>query len=240
MTIRTLTWCTDTELDCGSALPTIAFFCVPAFIVNAEAFKTDHSFVSGTVESVRPSTCSDLCGPCKFVYTLSYDDAQLVSGYQLVESQIGSVLCNDCMLNILIILISSLPGVIQSTIDAAIAANGPIVGIKTIDLNDSTPEEITINSSNYIPIDNSFFVTNSSGLISNAMIEIYRDAALTELLVSFDLTNPGYADPLDYEREQLVGFANLRRTEPILYVKKTVLEGAPKTIDVLILGTRLD
>lgn len=100
MTTRTINWCTKTELSCG-AVPATAYICVPASIVSPSV-ETDSGFVEATLTGSRVSTCRDVCGACGWVYTLEYDDAQLVSGYALTQAVIKGVICSDCLVDFIV------------------------------------------------------------------------------------------------------------------------------------------
>lgn len=240
MTIRTFNWCTDEELECAAAFPLTAFFCVPSSIVSMEGIKSQNSFVTGTIDAVRTSTCADSCGPCGWVYTLSYDDEQLIPGYQLVQQNINAVLCNDCLLNIIIIILTNLPALIQQIVDEELASHGNIIARETIDLNDPTVQEIIPTSANYFLVQNRIYITNASTPPLNAVISFYRDAALTEKLLTYNLTF-AFLTPLELNADViLVPYDTMRRTEPVIYVTKDVLEGSPATVEVLFVGFRLD
>lgn len=97
MTIRTINWCTATQLSCDGSIPVTAYLCVTPSIVEP-AVDTPSGFVEATLTAVRPSTCADPCGPCKWVYTITYDDEQLIDGFALTANDINSVLCgSDCL-----------------------------------------------------------------------------------------------------------------------------------------------
>lgn len=95
MAIQTLNYCTTNQIEC-SVFPAVAYLCVPASIVLS-----GFSFINATIESVRESTCYDPCGPCGFVYTITYDDAQLVPGMLLVAASIRGIICDLCLVDIL-------------------------------------------------------------------------------------------------------------------------------------------
>lgn len=101
MTVRELNWCTDTQLDCGSALPTQAYVCVPAALL-ASPPETVHGTIEVEITQVRATTCADACGACKWVYTISYDDEFLAEEYVLTQGNIVSVLCSNCLTDFII------------------------------------------------------------------------------------------------------------------------------------------
>lgn len=100
MTTQVINWCTPDRLNCGTTLPATVYICVPAYIVDPPVTSTN-GVVVGTATQVRESTCADPCGPCKWVYTIEYDDDQLVDGYLLVPAYINSVQC-DCIADYLL------------------------------------------------------------------------------------------------------------------------------------------
>lgn len=104
MTTQIFNWCTLTQLECGSALPTTAYICVPPAIVDPPV-GTVNGIVESTITAVRVSTCEDSCGPCGWVYTFSYDDEQLVSGYLLVQHYVKHVICSSCLTDLIVNLI---------------------------------------------------------------------------------------------------------------------------------------
>lgn len=104
MTIRTLNWCTPDKLDCEASIPVTAYLCVPASIVTPTPSGAD-GIIEATITGVRASTCADPCGLCKWVYTITYDDAQLVAGYLLVASSIKEVICDGCLIELITSLV---------------------------------------------------------------------------------------------------------------------------------------
>lgn len=109
MTIQTLNWCSDEQLDCGAAaLPTLAVICIPASIANPPPV-TASGIVIADIIAVRPSTCADLCGPCKWIYTFQYDDGQLIPGYILVQSSVLGVICDSCLLQFVVTYVALVP-----------------------------------------------------------------------------------------------------------------------------------
>jgi len=136
VTIRTLNWCTPDKLDCESSIPATAYICVPASIVDPTP-STPNGVIEATITGVRASTCADPCGLCKWVYTISYDDEQLVAGYVLVDSYIKSVLCGNCITDFVIKEIEAIP-------------SPNVLGRVTLDLNDPTVQTVTLDTSNYV------------------------------------------------------------------------------------------
>ena len=94
MATRVLNWCTPNQLACTGGLPTSAWLVVTPSIV-VPAVSTANAYVAATLTAVRQSTCADPCGTCKWVYTVSYDDSQLVDGFALTEYDIKEILCGD-------------------------------------------------------------------------------------------------------------------------------------------------
>lgn len=90
MATQTLLWCNDCKIDCGSALPTTVYLCVPSSIV-VPAVLTYFGFVEATVTGVRASVRTDYCGTCKWIYTITYDDSQV--NRQLRYVDIHDILC---------------------------------------------------------------------------------------------------------------------------------------------------
>lgn len=90
MTTQTVSWCTSEQIDCGVSIPTTVYLCVPASIV-VEPANDDFGFVEAEITVVRESTCSDSCGPCKWVYTFEYDDEQVTRLVSAVN--ITKVIC---------------------------------------------------------------------------------------------------------------------------------------------------
>lgn len=98
MATQTINWCTPNCLNCDGGVPASAYLCVNPTIVRAET-SNDYAFIAATVTQARASTKYDSCGTCKYVYTITYDDTQLVDGFVLAEADIHSVLCNNCLLD---------------------------------------------------------------------------------------------------------------------------------------------
>lgn len=101
MATKTFNWCSPTELDCGSSIPTTAYLCVNPSIVSPEAIG-NFGYVTVTITAVRASTCRDSCGPCKWVYTISYDDDQLVDGFALSGPDIKQAFCGNCLIDFIL------------------------------------------------------------------------------------------------------------------------------------------
>lgn len=99
MATRTFNWCTECELDCSPSLPTTGYACVPAALLDPVP-ELLHGFVQVVVQSVRKSTCNDPC--CGWVYTLTYDDAQLQSGRTLQQSNVAEVFCTNCLIDFIV------------------------------------------------------------------------------------------------------------------------------------------
>lgn len=104
MAIQTLNWCTCEKLDCDAVLPVGALLCVPLSIVQSGQLGIN-GIVIANITAVRPSTCTDPCGPCCFVYTITYDDAQLLPGQALVQSSVKSLVCDTCLFDSVIRLV---------------------------------------------------------------------------------------------------------------------------------------
>lgn len=96
MTTRTVNWCTAEQLNCAVSATTVGYLCVNSTIL-ADPPATTKGIVSAFITGVRDSTCYDLCGLCKYVYTITYDDAQLVAGFALAPADIQAVYCDDCL-----------------------------------------------------------------------------------------------------------------------------------------------
>lgn len=96
MATQTLTWCSAEQLACTVSDTTVGYICVNAALLSNPPAST-YGYITAFVTGVRASTCHDYCGSCKYVYTLSYDDAQVVSGYLLSYRDIHSVLCDNCL-----------------------------------------------------------------------------------------------------------------------------------------------
>lgn len=92
MTVRTLNWCSEKKYDCGTSFPTTVNLCVAAGLV-ASPVDDVFGFIEATVDCVRASNTCDACGPCKWIYTISYDDEQLVDGRILAAININDIIC---------------------------------------------------------------------------------------------------------------------------------------------------
>lgn len=264
MTIRTINWCTDERLDCQTALPSIAFLCIPVSIVNPPQ-QTIYGIIIGTVLAERPSTCADPCGPCKWVYTLQYEDSQLIPGHLLVQSSIIDVLCSNCILDFVInfatryvcvedsetidlsktvdgcvkadLKISAdVNNCIESRVDGLFVPCSPLFSIvETINVNDPTVQTIQIPSSSYILINNQIgYFLHATATINNAVIDVFTDPGMTNLFISQDFTG-GYFGVGDIFSSGIAAPTKLN-TATTLYVRKTVLEGSDQTIDLAIIG----
>lgn len=115
MATQTLTYCTDCELEC-TTFPAFALLCVPVSIVANPIFENSPSPLISIIQSVRASTCADPCGLGKFVYTIEYNDADLLPGYLLTQAYVHSIVCDGCLTSLLANLVNSLPTMIQEIV----------------------------------------------------------------------------------------------------------------------------
>lgn len=67
------------------------------YIVGLPA-DTIASLIEATVTQERASTCMDPCGLNKWVYTVSYDDEQLIDDFLLTEHDIRAIFCGSSCL----------------------------------------------------------------------------------------------------------------------------------------------
>jgi len=95
MAIKSVTWCTDTCLDCSEYLPTIAYICVPADLV-LEPVDEFLGFVEASVTAFSIKRCPQTCKEY-YTYTLEYDDSQLTPTYSLGSESINKVFCSNCL-----------------------------------------------------------------------------------------------------------------------------------------------
>lgn len=101
MATQTLTWCSAEQLACTVSATTVGYICLNAALL-ATPPSTTYGFIDALVTEVRESTCHDYCGSCKWVYTLTYDDVQVVEGYLISYRDIHSVLCDDCLISFIL------------------------------------------------------------------------------------------------------------------------------------------
>lgn len=90
MATKTFNWSTCDALECASAVPTTAYLCVPSALL-ATPVSTTHGFIEA---QVTQAVCNNCTG--QWTYTLTYDDAQIASGYVLSKANIKEVLCSNC------------------------------------------------------------------------------------------------------------------------------------------------
>lgn len=181
MAIRTLNWCGD--LDCDAVIPVNALVCVPLSITAPGQFGQNGIIIS-VITAVRPSTCADPCGLCHFVYTIEYDDAQLLPGHALVQSSVKAVFCETCLVDAILRINQLIQPCTLSTetLNLTTDPDGCILGNVNIssDLNNcivSTPSGLYVACGSLNVADtNSVDLTLGAGPILSADVRISADA----------------------------------------------------------------
>ncbi len=92
MATQTIEFTTSTKLACSSCLPADVVLCIP---VSLDAHAVEDSII-GILEGSL--TVVNTSGQY-YVYTISYDDTQIVEGESLTAEMIQGIFCEGCMTN---------------------------------------------------------------------------------------------------------------------------------------------